>query len=101
MSNSLLDNYQKTVFAFVVVAVVVVAVVVEETRGLYIPLISQVEVRMERFGPSFFPSIYASSTKIAGHENQERRKKRGSILCRTDLANEANKMFIIWLCGLP
>ena len=28
------------------------------------------------------------------------RKKRGSITCRTDRANEANKMFIIWLCRL-
>ena len=26
------------------------------------------------------------------------RKKRGYITCRTDQANEANKMFIIWLC---
>ena len=28
------------------------------------------------------------------------RKKRGSITCLTDRANEANKMFIIWLCRL-
>ena len=28
------------------------------------------------------------------------RKKRGSITCHTDWANEANKMFIIWLCWL-
>ena len=28
------------------------------------------------------------------------RKKRGSITCRTDRANEAIKMFIIWLCWL-
>ena len=28
------------------------------------------------------------------------RKKRGSITCFTDRANEANKMFIIWLCWL-
>ena len=28
------------------------------------------------------------------------RKKRGSITCPTDGANEANKMFIIWLCWL-
>ena len=28
------------------------------------------------------------------------RKKRGSITCHTDRANEANKMFIIWLCWL-
>ena len=27
-------------------------------------------------------------------------KKRGSTTCRTDRANEANKMFIIWLCWL-
>ena len=26
------------------------------------------------------------------------RKKPGPITCRTDQANEANKMFIIWLC---
>ena len=29
-----------------------------------------------------------------------RKEKRGSITCRTDRANEANKMFIIWLCSL-
>ena len=28
------------------------------------------------------------------------RKKRGSINCRTDRANQANKMFIKWLCWL-
>ena len=28
------------------------------------------------------------------------RKKRGSITCCTDRVNEANKMFIIWLCWL-
>ena len=28
------------------------------------------------------------------------RKKQGSITCRTDWANEANKMFIIWFCWL-
>ena len=28
------------------------------------------------------------------------RKKRGSITCHTDWANEANNMFIIWLCWL-
>ena len=28
------------------------------------------------------------------------RKKRGSITCCTDRANEANKTFIIWLCRL-
>ena len=33
--------------------------------------------------------------KRAGHENKAE-KKRGSITCRTDRANEANKMFIIY-----
>ena len=28
------------------------------------------------------------------------RKKQGPITCRTDRENEANKMFIIWLCWL-
>ena len=28
------------------------------------------------------------------------KKKQGSITCRTDRVNEANKMFIIWLCWL-
>ena len=28
------------------------------------------------------------------------RKKRESITCRTDRANKANRMFIIWLCWL-
>ena len=32
--------------------------------------------------------------------SKQGRKKRGSITCRTDRANEANKMFIIWLCWL-
>ena len=31
---------------------------------------------------------------------KQERKKRGSITCPTDWANEANKMFIIWLCSL-
>ena len=32
--------------------------------------------------------------------SKQGRKKRGSITCRTDWANEVNKMFIIWLCWL-
>ena len=34
-----------------------------------------------------------------GHENKEA-KKQGSTVCCTDWANEATKMFIIWLCWL-
>ena len=44
-------------------------------------LLAECEVRKASYGPSFFSSL-----------------KRGSITCRTDRANEANKMFIIWLC---
>ena len=47
----------------------------------------------------FFPSFYGPSAKRAGHENEEG-KKRGSITCPTDWANEANKMFILWLYRL-
>ena len=53
-------------------------------------------MRTVSYGPSFFPSFYVTSAKRAGHENKEG-NKRGSITCRTDQANEANKMFIIWL----
>ena len=50
-------------------------------------------------GRVFFSSFYGLSTKRAGYENKEG-KRRGSITCRTDRANEANKMFIIWLYWL-
>ena len=80
MSNSLLDNYQKTVFAFVVVAVVVVAVVVEETRGLYIPLISQVEVRMERFGPNFFLPFMPQARRSRAMKTRKEEKNEDPYL---------------------
>ena len=49
------------------------------------------------FFPTFF--IYGLRAKRAGHKNKEGKKKRGSITCRTDRANEAKKVFInIWLC---
>ena len=41
---------------------------------------------MASYGSSFFPSFYG--------QNKTRRTKRGSIPCRTDGANEANKMFV-------
>ena len=47
---------------------------------------------MANYGPSFFPSFYDPSAKRTGHEKKEG-KKRESITCRTDQANEANKMF--------
>ena len=53
-------------------------------------LLAECEVRTASYGPSF----YGPSAKRAGHENKEG-KKRGSITCRTNRANEANEMFII------
>ena len=67
--------------------------------GSYIPLISRVRGPYSKLWTEFFPSFYCPSAKRAGHKNKEG-KKRGSITCRTDRANEANKMFIIWLCWL-
>ena len=46
----------------------------------------------------FFPSFHGSSAKRTGHENKE--EKKGYTTCRTDRANEANKMIIIWLYWL-
>ena len=64
---------------------------------IYIPLISRVRGPYGKLWTEFFPFFYGPSAKRAGHENKEG-KKRGSITCHTDRANEANKMFIIWLC---
>ena len=47
---------------------------------------------MASYGPSFLTPFYGPSTKLAGHEN----KKRGSITCHMDQANEANMMSIIY-----
>ena len=46
----------------------------------------------------FFSSFYGPCAKRAGHENKEGKNEDPWITCRTDRANEANKMFIIWLC---
>ena len=43
----------------------------------------------------FLQDFYGPSMKCVGHENKEG-KKRESTTCRTDRANEANKMFIIY-----
>ena len=48
-------------------------------------LLTEYDVCTASYGPSFFLPW------------KQGRKKRGSITCRTDRANEANKMFIIWL----
>ena len=66
---------------------------------MYISLISRVRGPYSKLWTEFFPSFYGPIAKRVGHENKEG-KKRGSITCRTDRANEANKMFIIWLCRL-
>ena len=46
-----------------------------------------------------FPFLLWPKREVHGPWKQGR-KKRGSITCPTDWANEANKMFIIWLCSL-
>ena len=63
----------------------------------YVLLISQVQGRYGKLWTKFFLSFYGPSVEHAGNENMEG-KKQGSITCRMDRANEANKMFIIWLC---
>ena len=57
------------------------------------PLLAEFSVCAVNYGPSFFPSIYGPSAKRAGHKSM----KKGSVIYSTDLENEANKMFIIWL----
>ena len=65
------------------------------------PLISRVRGPYGKLWTEVFPSFYGPSAKRVGHENKEG-KKRGFITCRTDRANEANKMFIQhysdWVC---
>ena len=59
-------------------------------------ILAQCGVRTARYGSSFFPSfiVQARSARVM----KTRKEKRGSITCRTDRANEATKMFIIWFC---
>ena len=56
------------------------------------PLISRVRGPYGKLWTEFFPSFYGPSAKRAAMKNKGR-KKRGSITCCTDRANEANKMF--------
>ena len=62
----------------------------------YIPLIIRVRGPYGKLWTEFFlPSFYFPSAKCVGHENKELEgKKRGSITCCTDLANEDNKMLL-------
>ena len=61
-------------------------------------LLAECEVRTASYGPSFFLPLWPK--REARGPWKQGRKKRGSITCPTDWANEANKMFIIWLCWL-
>ena len=50
---------------------------------------------MASYGPNFsLPFMAQARIALAMKTWKE---KRGSITCRTDRANEANKMFIMWL----
>ena len=65
----------------------------------YIPLISRVWSPYGKLWTEFFSFVLWPKGEARGPWKQGR-KKQGSITCRTDRANEANKMFIIWLCWL-
>ena len=69
----------------------------EDIKGDTYLLLAECEVCTASYEPGFFFPFYVPSAKCAGHENKEG-KKWGSITCCTDRANEANTMFIIWLC---
>ena len=47
-----------------------------------------------------FFSFFLWLKRVARGPWKQGRKKRGSITCLTDRANEANRIFIIWLCWL-
>ena len=63
-------------------------------------LLVECEVRTASYGPSFFFLPFMAQARSTRAMKTRKEKKRGSITCRTDRANEANKMFIIWLCWL-
>ena len=65
----------------------------------YIPLISRVQGPYSKLWTEFFSFLLWPKHK-AHRPWKQGRKKRGSITCHKDRANEANKMFIIWLCWL-
>ena len=61
-------------------------------------LLAECEVCTASYGPSFFLPFMAQVRSARAMKT--RKKKRGSITCCMDRANEANEMFIIWLCCL-
>ena len=61
-------------------------------------LLVECKVRMASYGSSFFLPFMAQARSARAMKT--RKEKRGSITCCTDRANEANKMFIIWLWWL-
>ena len=70
--------------------------VVEVISGDNNLLLAECEVGTASYGPSFSLPFMAQARRPW----KQGRKKWGSITCPTDWANEANKMFIIWLCWL-
>ena len=61
-------------------------------------LLAECEVRTASLDRVFFFLLWPK--REARGPWKQGRKKRGSITCLTDRANETNKMFIIWLCWL-
>ena len=68
--------------------------------AIYIPLISRVRGLNGKLWTEFFSFLLWPKRK-ARRPSKQGRKKRGSITCRTDRADEAHKMFIIWLFIIP
>ena len=59
-------------------------------------LSAECEVRTASYGPGFFLPFMAQARSARAMKT--RKEKTRSITCHKDRTNEANKMFIIWLC---
>ena len=59
-------------------------------------LLAECGVRTVSYGPSVSLPFMAQARSARALKT--RKEKRGSITCRTDRGNEANKIIIIWLC---
>ena len=77
----------------------IVYLLMKDNIRRYIHVISRVRSRYVKLWAEFF-SFLLWPKRGAREPWKQGRKKRGSITCGTDRANEASKMFIILLCWL-
>ena len=66
--------------------------------NLYL-LLAECEVRTASYGPSFFLPFMAQAQSARAMKTRKEKTRIHNLPVRT-WANEANKMFIIWLCWL-